>query len=267
MAENEMSKTLDWMKDSLEFQVTVPYDDASPTPKLVITPGTDVIDKGQEVAVQVAGKMYGRDVRAALANWLIATASLVEKGLMSAQQMQQLMVTFQASMTTRIEKVEQRQTTTEATVAAKAKEMTDAAAVGGEPYAAEVIDIRTNPSDGKTYDSAAARINAMQALIDMYVPSGYTITIAHGLGRNPTAVTVFSFSDGLGVETNGLGTSASGLGGTALLALSPQLSYPDANTVQIDLPAGYKLNGGPVLMPDGAWYIIDGNEELKIVIE
>jgi hypothetical protein len=127
----------------------------------------------------------------------------------------------------------------------------------------EVIDARSSAIYGP-FGVLDQRLENIEQALALLAPTGYTVTINHGLGRNPT-VTVVYYEYALGTEPNGLGTGPEGtFGGTPSKTLESTVSYPDANTAKIDLPLGFKLTGDPVFQPaDNRWYIIDGYRTLR----
>lgn len=129
------------------------------------------------------------------------------------------------------------------------------------PQPSEIIDARDSTIYGK-FPTLDRRLENIERMLSMEFPAGYLVTINHNLGRNPY-VTVSYYEDAIGTETGGLGKTSI-FGGTKAKFLESTTSYVDANTVKIELPAGFALAGYPVYQPaDRCWYIIDGNRILK----
>lgn len=128
----------------------------------------------------------------------------------------------------------------------------------------EVILARSSDTYGD-YKTLDARLENDEKILAQFAPIGFRITIKHGLGINPK-LTVYTYQDAIGTETNGLGTAPTGLGETGIQTVPVLASYPDANTLVVDMPANYKLNGTPQPALDGNYYLIDGNKTLKFDI-
>lgn len=270
MAENG---TLDWTKNEQEISVAVNYDDPSATPPLKVTPGQpDALVKAAELnAKQMATKMYGKDVRATLAQWILLSGTLTQLGIMSLQDFDQSLKVFTAGMNTRMGDVEHRQTTTEATVTATLKDMTDKAAETGEGYGPEVVDARHSDIYGKDYDTVGEHIRAIEAAIAPYIAStSATATIPVNLGRQvPISVSYYEYA--IGTEPDGLGTGPYGLGGSEPQDVSAiAVTWTDSNTANVALPVTYKdvvANGTLKAMADGSWTLTDGYKTLRFVAD
>lgn len=256
--------TLDWLNDEKKISVNVTYDDPTPTPPLAITPGdTDsIVAAAKANAIQMATKMYGKDVRGVLAQWILTSGELLQQGVMSLQQFEQLMNVYQAALTKRMETSERLVTDARNSITDAAKEITDAAAAGGEAFALEVQQARTSSIYGE-YPTLKARLDASDARYASTIPGGFEVTIAHGAGRAPDSVIVDYYTDAIGTETNGLGTSAFGLGGSDLTNVPVTYSAPDGDTIFVALPKDYEQGGVSELHADGYWYVIDGNKVLR----
>lgn len=243
---------LGWTTKEVTFDKKVDYHDDTSTPALTITPSTDLVKAAATNSDQIADKMVGKDVRKSLAQWVLLGGYMLEKGLITLQQFQAALNSFEAIMESRQVDVEDRQTDLE-------KEFKDV--IANATVDSEVINARDSNIYGK-FPTLDGRIENIEQMLAMAIPSGYLVTINHGLGRNPD-VTVSYYEDAIGTEIGGLG-KATIFGGTNAKFLESTDSYVDANTVKIELPAGFALHGYPVYQPaDRCWYIIDGNRILK----
>lgn len=219
------------------------------------TPATP--DNIQKLAAQDADairhKMYGVDVRESLARWVEYMLALWQAMDADEQGVKSDTAKQLAADVARIQDVEQRQT---------AAETAAQQVVSNATKDSEVILARNSPLYGK-YDLLGARIDHLETLAASVIPAGFTITIKHGLNRDPK-VRVDYYQDAIGTEPGGLGTADS-FGGTPPQTLTTNVSYPDANTASIVLPVAFKMDGEPEYQPDdGCWYIIDGDKILKI---
>ena len=151
--------------------------------------------------------------------------------------------------------VEQRMTKTEGDFQAVIKNAT---------VDSEVILARSSDTYGD-YQTLDARLENDEKILAQFAPIGFRVTINHGLGIDPKP-TVHAYQDAIGTETNGLGTAPTGLGETGIQTVPVLASYPDANTLVVDMPMNYKLNGTPQPALDGNYYLIDGNLTLKFDI-
>lgn len=250
---------LNWTKEKQTVSVDVQYDDPTATPPLEVTPGqAEALSKAAEInAKQISTKMYGKDVRESLAQWVLLAGYLLQQGVISLQDFQDAIDNFEAATNTRMSDVEQRMTTQEGTYTNLIQQLTDA---DKGDAAAEVIDARTSSMYGG-YPTLKGRLDALDAKIGSVIPGGFDVTIPHGLGRNP-AISVSYYEYAIGTETDGLGTGPYGLGGSDPQNLQVTVSYPDANTAKATLPVAYKMDGTPEKHADGNWYLIDGYKTL-----
>ncbi|BCX31329.1 hypothetical protein LTWDN19_18960 [Latilactobacillus curvatus] len=243
---------LDWLNDKKTFAAKVEYRDETPTPDLTIQSSSDLLNKAQANADQLSNKMYGKDVRKSLAQWILLGGYIYNQGIITLGQFQAALNSFEDVMKDRQVDVEKRQTNVED----KFRNVIANATVDSE-----LIDARNSTIYGK-FPTLDGRLENIEQMLAMAIPSGYLVTINHGLGRNPD-VTVSYYEDAIGTEVGGLGKAAI-FGGTNAKFLESTASYVDANTVKIELPAGFALVGYPVYQPaDRCWYIIDGNRILK----
>jgi hypothetical protein len=179
---------------------------------------------------------------------------LLDKGILSLTEFQSAMKVLESQVDSRVVDVEKRQTTVESDFAK---------VIANATTDSEVILARDSTIYGP-FGTLDQRLENVEQALAVLAPVGYTVTINHGLGRNPTVV-VHYYEYALGTEPAGLGTGPAGtFGGTPAKTVPATVSYPDANTVKVDLPAGFKLSGTPVYQPnDGYWYIIDGYRTLR----
>ncbi|MGK4058637.1 hypothetical protein AB0Y04_02740 [Loigolactobacillus coryniformis] len=243
---------LNWINDKKTFAANVEYHDATPTPDLTIQSSSDLISKARENADQLSNKMYGKDVRKSLAQWILLGGYMYNQGVITLEQFQAALNSFEDVMEERQVDVEKRQTDVED----KFKDVIANATVDSE-----LINARNSTIYGK-FPTLDGRLGNIEQMLAMSIPSGYLVTIDHGLGRNPD-VTVSYYEDAIGTEVGGLGKAAI-FGGTNAKFLESTDSYVDANIIKIELPAGFALAGYPVYQPaDHCWYIIDGHRILK----
>lgn len=243
---------LGWINDPKTFTAKVEYHDATPTPDLTIQPSSDLVREAQANADQLSNKMYGKDVRKSLAQWVLLGGYIYSQGIITLEQFQAALNSFEDVMKNRQVDVEKRQTHVEDAF----KDVIANATVDSE-----VIVARDSTIYGK-FPTLDGRLESIEQTLAMAIPSGYLVTINHGLGRNPD-VTVSYYEDAIGTEVGGLG-KATIFGGTKAKILDSTVSNVDANTIKIELPAGFTLAGYPVYQPaDRCWYIIDRNRILK----
>lgn len=243
---------LSWIHTRKTIEADINYNDPTPTPPLVITPNSDLMEKAQASAEQLETKMLGRDVRSTLAQWVLLGGYLYQQNIITLEQYSAALNSFKAIMKNRQVEVEDRQTDLE-------KKFIDV--IANATVDSEVINARDSNFYGK-FSTLDGRLDNIEQILAMAIPSGYLVTIYHGLGRNPD-VTVSYYEDAIGTEIGGLG-KATVFGGTKHKFIESTASYVDANTVKIELPAGFALTGYPVYQPaDRCWYIIDTNRILR----
>lgn len=265
--------TLDWTENQQSFSISINYDDPTPTPPLVVTPGqADALIKAAQVnARQLATKMNGNDVRATLAQNVLLSGHMLQQGLGSLKDFQNAIDAFTKETDARVAEVEQRQTASEAKVTDTLKDMTDKAAETGEGYGPEVVDARHSDIYGKDYDTVGEHIRAIEAAIAPYIAStSATATIPVKLGRQvPISVSYYEYA--LGTEPDGLGTGPYGLGGSEPQDVSAiAVTWTDSNTANVALPVTYKdvvANGTLKAMADGSWTLTAGYKTLRFVAD
>ncbi|WP_278915713.1 hypothetical protein [Ligilactobacillus agilis] len=209
-----------------------------------------------QVAFQVAAwlreKMYGSDVREALAQWTLFNAKITEYLINSNEAFKVDTNRTKNDLIARQTQVESRQT-----------DLEDAfkTVIANATKDSEVILARssTRYGDFKTVDD---RIEYIEQLLGTYVPSGFTVTIKHNQNRNPD-VKVRYYEYALGTEPDGIGTGPKGsFGGTNNVDVPTTVEYKDANTVLVHLPTNYRLTGAPIFEQD-KWRLIDGYKTLS----
>ncbi|KRM79413.1 hypothetical protein FC84_GL001589 [Lapidilactobacillus dextrinicus DSM 20335] len=243
---------LKWTNEQKTFNKKIDYQDPTETPPLVVTPSSDLQSKAETNADQLAHKMFGAQVRKTLAQWIQLGGYLYSQGLITLQQFQTALNSFEDIMEERQVDVEKRQTDIEEQFKA---------VIANATVDSELINARDSNIYGK-FPTLDGRLENIEQMLAMSIPSGYLVTINHGLGRNPD-VTVSYYEDAIGTEIGGFGKAAI-FGGTKAKFIESTESYVDANTVKIELPAGFALTGYPVYQPaDRCWYIIDKNRILK----
>ena len=209
-----------------------------------------------QVALQVAKwlreKMYGNDVREALAQWTIFTAKITEYLFNDEAAFKLEVLRTKNDLVTRQTQVEGRQTDLENAFKS---------VIANATKDSEVILARSSSRYG-AYLTLDDRIEYLEQLIGTYVPSGFTVTIKHNQNRNPD-VKVRYYEYALGTEPDGIGTGPKGsFGGTNNVDVPTTVEYKDANTVLVHLPTNYRLTGAPIFEQD-KWRLIDGYKTLS----
>lgn len=209
-----------------------------------------------QVALQVAKwlreKMYGNDVREALAQWTIFTAKISEYLFNDEAAFKLEVLRTKNDLVTRQTQVEGRQTDLENAFKS---------VIANATKDSEVILARNSSRYG-AYLTLDDRIEYLEQLIGTYVPSGFTVTIKHNQNRNPD-VKVRYYEYALGTELDGIGTGPKGsFGGTNNVDVPTTVEYKDANTVLVHLPTNYRLTGAPIFEQD-KWRLIDGYKTLS----
>lgn len=209
-----------------------------------------------QVSLQVAKwlreKMYGNDVREALAQWTIFTAKIAEYLVNDEAAFKLDVLRTKNDLVARQTQVESRQTDLENAFKS---------VISNATKDSEVILARSSSRYG-AYLTLDDRIEYLEQLIGTYVPSGFTVTIKHNQNRNPD-VKVRYYEYALGTEPDGIGTGPKGsFGGTNNVDVPATVEYKDANTVLVHLPTNYRLTGAPIFEQD-KWRLIDGYKTLS----
>lgn len=209
-----------------------------------------------QVALQVAKwlreKMYGNDVREALAQWTIFTAKIAEYLVNDEAAFKLDVLRTKNDLVARQTQVESRQTDLENAFKS---------VISNATKDSEVILARSSSRYG-AYLTLDDRIEYLEQLIGTYVPSGFTVTIKHNQNRNPD-VKVRYYEYALGTEPDGIGTGPKGsFGGINNRDVPATVEYQDANTLLVHLPTNYQLEGKPVFELD-KWRLIDGYKALS----
>lgn len=209
-----------------------------------------------QVALQVAKwlreKMYGNDVREALAQWTIFTAKIAEYLVNDEAAFKLEVLRTKNDLVTRQTQVEGRQTDLENAFKS---------VIANATKDSEIILARSSSRYG-AYLTLDDRIEYLEQLIGSYVPSGFTVTIKHNQNRNPD-VKVSYYEYALGTEPDGIGTGPKGsFGGTNSIDVPATVEYKDVNTLLVHLPTNYRLTGAPIFEQD-KWRLIDGYKTLS----
>lgn len=112
--------------------------------------------------------------------------------------------------------------------------------------------VSVTPSNGLEKGTAAT-------LAFTTASAGQTVTIPAAANT----VTVESYVDAIGTETNGLGTSTYGLGGSDPVTVTPTKVTKGSTSTTVVLPIDYTPVGTVTKHADGAWYLITGNKTLR----
>lgn len=234
------------------------YRDNTPITQEDVESLSKVISVGNvdQVALQVAKwlreKMYGNDVREALAQWTIFTAKIAEYLVNDEAAFKLDVLRTKNDLVARQTQVESRQTDLENAFKS---------VISNATKDSEVILARSSSRYG-AYLTLDDRIEYLEQLIGTYVPSGFTVTIKHNQNRNPD-VKVRYYEYALGTEPDGIGTGPKGsFGGINNRDVPATVEYQDANTLLVHLPTNYQLEGKPVFELD-KWRLIDGYKALS----
>ncbi len=204
-----------------------------------------------QVATWMREKMYGDDVREALAQWTLFSAKISEYLINDEQAFKLDITRTKNDLLERQGQVETRQTDIEN----QFREV-----VANVTKDSEIILARDSQIYG-TFPTLDGRLERMESLVSQYVPMGFTVTLKHNQNRKPeVAVSYVEYA--FGTEPNGFGTGPAGsFGGYHNRSVQCMVDYPDMNTCVIHLPRSEALNGKPVFEID-AWRLIDGYKTL-----
>lgn len=237
-----------WLDDMTSIDTTGYGTDSTPIPQnnpIADYIATHSLDQNALLLQQwILGKESGLETRSAMGYEAVYLCSRVLES-----------INLYNDVYNRQSDVEQRMTKTEGDFQSVIKNAT---------VDSEVILAR----DSDTYGSFATldkRLENDELILAQFAPVGFRVTINHGLGINP-AVSVYYYEDAIGTEANGLATASHGLGEINTQSVSCLPTYPDANTLVVDMPMNFKLNGTPQPARDGNFYLIDGNKTLKFDI-
>lgn len=207
----------------------------------------NIMDSANTLATWLAEKMYGKDVRQSLAFWTIMTATFTD--LMRTDEAQ-----FKQVVGDRQDQVEERQTSIEQDFKTVQQGATDDM---------EVKTARNSKLFG-VFDVLDDRFENLEQIVAQKVPSGYSVSIGHDLGRNPKATAQY-FEYAIGTEPDGFGAGPEGsFGGTGYKDVPVEVQYVDANTCIVNMPKDYQMDNPPEKKPDGNWYIIQDYKTIKI---
>ncbi|WKF86030.1 hypothetical protein [Lacticaseibacillus pantheris] len=231
---------------------TTEYTDPTPISDYEKATDSNIQSLAAQAATDIRHKMYGHDVREALARW-------VEIGLQLWSAMDDDWDTNKSDMTLKAADQDRKISSISDQQSDIAKQFEQV--IAGATKDSEVILARSSEDYGD-FGTLDSRLENIESMLATQVPAGYSVTIKHGLNRNPD-VSVYYYEDAIGTEPDGLGTAKS-FGGTSPIALTASVTYTDSNTVMIGLPAAYALSGTVAYQPgDRCWYLIDGNRILK----
>lgn len=207
----------------------------------------NVMEPANTLATWLAEKMYGKDVRQSLAFWTIMTATFAD--LMRTDETQ-----FKQRIGDRQGQVEERQTSLEQDFKTVQQGATDDM---------EVKTARNSELFG-VFDVLDDRFENLEQIVARKVPSGYSVSIGHDLGRNPK-VTAQYFEYAIGTEPDGFGNGPEGsFGGIGYKDVPVEVQYIDANTCIVNMPKDYQMDNPPEKKPDGNWYIIQDQKTIQI---
>lgn len=205
-----------------------------------------------QVATWMREKMYGDDVREALAQWTLFSAKISEYLINDEQAFKLDITRTKNDLLERQGQVEARQTDLEEQFKAATANLTQDS---------EVVLARDSAEYGK-FTTLDARLENLEQMAAQHIPAGFTVTLKHNQGRNPK-VRVRYYEYALGTEPDGIGTGPKGsFGGINNTDVPYSVEYPDANTCVIHLPQGHILNGQPIFEVD-KWRLIDGYKTLS----
>ncbi len=196
--------------------------------------------KSKRLAKWIREKQWGVDVREALAlfvEWLSVKWQESRKVIEENEQRQSDVETRQTKVEGEFERV-----------------------IANATRDSEVILARDSVKYG-IFPVLDQRLEHIEYLLSNYVPDGFGIYIKHNQGRNPR-VTVKYYENALGTEIDGFNTE-SYFGEVKKETVNNRVEYPDSNSLVINLPIKWYINGKPNFKY-GDWYIIEKNSVLKI---
>lgn len=209
-----------------------------------------------QVATWMREKMYGDDVREALAQWTLFSAKISEYLINDEQAFKLDITRTKNDLLERQGQVEARQTDVEN----QFREV-----VANATKDSEIILAR----DSKKYGAFATvddRMENIENLVAQYIPTGFTVTIKHNQHRQPK-VRVRYYEYALGTEPDGIGTGPKGsFGGYHNVDVPVTVEYSDMDTCIVRLPLDYRMAGRPVFEVD-KWRLIDGYKILSFELD
>ena len=222
------------------------YRDPTSLPEL-----PDEIKNGQkdsfskEIATWIRQKMYGIDVREALARAVEYFTVLYYR-----------FKTGSEALSTRQDSVEQRQSRLETQMVDTIKNAT---------ADSEVINARRSENFGY-FNLLDDRLENIENLLARYVPDGFSVKIFYNLARNPVITAKF-YQYAIGTETAGLGTGPDGtFGGSAVESIPVNVDY-QSGYATVKMPANYKQVGTFTVVSQKEILLIDGINVIKFEIE
>lgn len=131
----------------------------------------------------------------------------------------------------------------------------------------EIIDARRD-IQSNNYALVGDYIRALERRINAFVPDGFDIVINHGMGVEPSKVSVHSYEYGLDTEPSGFNTAEGKFGGTPRVEVISRVIHNSYNQLTVSIPASFALEGNPVQSryePE-KWYVIQGFKILLITV-
>lgn len=229
----------------------VNYEDSTPIPAQQEYTPSNIQPIAVVLAQFIRTKMYGADVREALARW-------IEIMLAVQTYINEDETEFKIELQNKQEGVEARQTEVEKTMSDVLDQFK--AVITNATKDSEMILARDSSHFGN-FTILDDRLEYMESLLAAYVPAGFNVTIKHNQNRQPKVV-VHYYEYAIGTETDGFGTGPYGLGESAVQTIPAQVDYPDEETCIVHLPLSYALTG-VVTYKAGYWYLIDGYKTLR----
>lgn len=206
----------------------------------------NVDETSQLLALWIRTKMFGIDVRESLAlfvEWLSVKINKIQDGFNELKDRQ--------------ENLEERQTDLgedfKDVLASKSTNM-------------EIVNARDSQTFKKVYKVLDDRLEYIETLISTNMPTGFKVTIIHNMGVAPK-VKVLAYQNAIDTEADGFDTSDQ-FGGTIGMEVPTQLNNDDYNTLTINMPLTYKLEGEPIKSQyyDDTWYLINDNQTIQFTL-
>lgn len=198
-----------------------------------------------QIATWIRQKMYGIDVREALARAVEYFTVLYYKFKSNSD-----------NIATRQDDVEQRQSKLESQMTETIKNATTDS---------EVINARRSERFG-SFNLLDDRIENIEKLLAQYVPDGFTVEIFYSLARNPVIKAKY-YEYSIGTEPAGLATGPEGtFGGTAVETIPVNVDY-QSGYATVKMPANYKQGGEFTVISPTEILLIENYKVIKFEIE
>lgn len=247
---------LGWINDKKTFAANVEYRDTTPTPDLTIQSSDDIVNKAKDNAAQLSNKMYGKDVRKSLAQWVLLGGYIYSQGAITLEQFQAALNSFEAVMQKRQNKVESDQ-----------KDLANqfAQAVGALTADSEVVLSRDSKNFGG-FGLLDGRLEFIEDMIAHQVPGGFEIEIQHNQGEHPSCQVDY-YEYAIGSEPDGFGSGPNGtFGGINYKNVNCGVDYIDNSRIKIKLPVAFSLPNAKFSYADQYWYIYDGYKTIRVYL-